>query len=172
MPQPRTVCDGRKSTLSGHKGSSHSASTEDSEYARSDTAAQAMTAIEVARVMPAMTIRNICSHPACFWFFAASKSSVVYAGGPMLGLRPRVEKVGELLVVILGFCCWAEDSKRKAIWDARQGSDKLKVQQQCQQKRKRKDKQQAVYELEIPLEHWNETVIFKTTGGPSHLLWT
>lgn len=34
----------------------------------------------------------------------------------MLGLRPRVEKVGELLVVMLDFCCWAEEaSKRKAI---------------------------------------------------------
>lgn len=116
MPQPRTVCDGRKSTLSGHRGSTHSASTDELEYARSDTAAQAMTAIEVARVMAAMAIRRICSHPACFWFFAASKSSVVYAGGPMLGLRPRLENVGELLVVMLGFCCWAEEaSKRKAM---------------------------------------------------------
>lgn len=105
MPQPRTVCEGRKSTLSGHSGSTHSASTEEAEYARRDTAAQAMTAIEVARVMAAMAIRRICSHPACFWFFAASKSAVVYAGGPMLGLRPRVEKVGELLVVILDFWC-------------------------------------------------------------------
>ena len=124
MPQPRTVCDGRKSTLSGHSGSTHSASVDDSEYARRDTAAQAMTAIDIARVMAAMAMRRICSHPACFWFFAASKSSVVYAGGPMLGLRPRVEKVGELLVVMLGFCCRAEEaSKRKAILDARQGSD-------------------------------------------------
>ena len=124
MPQPRTVCDGRKSTLSGHRGSTHSASVDDSEYARRDTAAQAMTAIDVARVMAAMAMRKICSHPACFWFFAASKSSVVYAGGPMLGLRPRVEKVGELLVVMLGFCCRAEEaSKRKVMLDARQGSD-------------------------------------------------
>ena len=123
MPQPRTACEGRKSTLSGHRGSSHSASTDEAEYARSDTAAQAMTAIEVARVMAAMPIRSICSHPACFWFFAANKSSVVYAGGPMLGLRPRVEKVGELLVVILGFCCWVEDWKRKAMLDVRQGND-------------------------------------------------
>lgn len=88
----------------------------------------------------------------------------------MLGLRPRVEKVGELLEVILGFCCWAEDSKRKAMLDARKGGDRLKDQQQCQQKKKRKDEQQAVYDLEICLGDWNETVIFKTTGRPSHLL--
>lgn len=71
---------------------------------RSDTPANAVTTIEAASVVAVMPSRNIYTHLEYFELRAASISSVVYAGGLMLGLRPSVEKVGEPLETNLGFC--------------------------------------------------------------------
>lgn len=64
-----------------------------------------MTAIEVASVIAVIPSRIRYTHLEYFWLRTASRSSVVYAGGTMLGLRPIAENVGESLEMNLGFCC-------------------------------------------------------------------
>jgi len=106
IPHPSTVWAGRKSTFNGHSGSNHSGSRCDAENAFNEDASQAMTAIEAPSVIAAIAIRSVCNHLTYFRFRAASRSSVVYAGGrPMLGLRPSCEKVGDAVEAILDFSC-------------------------------------------------------------------
>jgi len=74
-----------------------------------------MAAIEVASVIAVIPSRIRYTHLENFWLRAASKSSVVYAGGTMLGLRPIAENVGEPLEKNLGFCCEGGVMIRKVI---------------------------------------------------------
>ena len=62
-----------------------------------------MTAMEAANVTAATAMRDQCTSLESLWYFATRRSSVVYAGGPILGLRPSEENVGEVDEVTWGF---------------------------------------------------------------------
>lgn len=118
IPHPRTARLGRRSTFTGHSGSSHTGSDFESEYARRELAAQATTATEAPRAIAVTAMRIQCNHLENLWYLAEARSSVVKAGGPMLGLRPCVEKVGEVWEVIWGFCPAEGSIIRKDVFGA------------------------------------------------------
>ena len=98
MPQAKTACIGRRSTLNGHSGNSHSDLRCVSEYPLKELAAQAITAIEMARVTAVIPTRIHCQYLEYFRYLAARISSVVYAGGSRLVFRRDDENdMGALL---------------------------------------------------------------------------
>jgi len=122
MPQARTACVGRRSTLKGHRGSNHSDSRCVSEYPLNELAAQAITAIETARVATVIPTRIHCQYLEYFRYLAARISSVVYAGGSRLAFRWEEENdMGCLLSLCaadLGVISW-KDIVAVTLWSSR-----------------------------------------------------
>ncbi len=122
MPQASTACVGRRSTLKGHKGSNHSVSKCVSEYPLKELAAQAMTAIETARVATVMPTRIHCQYLEYLRYLAARVSSVVYAGGSrLLSRREEENDMGCLLSLCaadLGVINWKDIIVVVKVWSS------------------------------------------------------
>lgn len=95
--------DGRRSIIMGHGGSIHCFRSFETENSLKELPAHPMMDTEVPNVMAAMAKRVQCIIRASRSYFAASRSSVVYAGGSGLGLRrPYWEREGEKFVDTCG----------------------------------------------------------------------
>ena len=77
IPHARTARVGRRSTVVGHSGSSHSGWLCESKYSRSESAEHPVTAPEMQRVVKASMMRVNWVHFEILRYLAARRSSVV-----------------------------------------------------------------------------------------------